>query len=263
MEGIVRHTLTNNPKADIVFMHFVDPGKIEMYRKGQVPLVIQNHERVAMHYQVPTINLAREVTERINADEFTWEKDFKDLHPSPFGQHIYFRSMKAFLDKAWSGSPAGEIATDHYLPAPLDNSNYGTGALIDIHQIKAAKGWTVDEKWQPKDGKGTRDNYTDVPMLVNEGNSGILKYRFTGNAVGIAVAAGPDAGIIEYSIDGGTWMKKDLFTVWSAGLHLPWFYTLGTALSVGKHEIQIRMASEKNAKSTGRACRIRYLYVNR
>jgi sialidase-1 len=268
MEGIVRHTLAINAKADIVFMHFVDPGKIEMYRKGQVPQVIQNHERVAIHYQVPSINLAKEVTARIDAGEFTWEKDFKDLHPSPFGQHIYFRSMKSFLDRAWSGSSAGETAADHFVPAPLDNSNYGTGALIDIHQIKAAKGWTIDESWQPKDGKGTRENYTDVPMLVNEGDSGTLKYRFIGNAVGIAVAAGPDAGIIEYSIDGGPLQQRDLFTDWSAGLHLPWFYTLGTGLAVGgksgaSHEIQIRMAADKNSKSNGRACRIRYLYVNR
>ncbi len=263
MEGIVRHTLASNPKADIVFMHFVDPGKMEQYRKGQTPQVILNHDRVAAHYLVPTINLAREVTERIDAGEFTWEKDFRDLHPSPFGQSVYSRSMKAFLEQAWK-SPAGngESMEVHYVPAPLDAANYEGGTLIDIHQVKAAKGWMVNEKWQPKDGKGTRDNYTDVPMLINEGNPGTLKFSFTGNAVGIAVAAGPDAGIIEYSIDGGPWQQRDLFTNWSAGLHLPWFYTLGTALARGKHDLQIRMSAGKNAKSTGHACRIRYLYLN-
>ena len=86
MEGIVRHAKTANPLCDIVIMHFVDPGKIENYRNGKIPEVIQLHEKVAEHYNISTINLAKEVTERIDAGEFDWENDFKDLHPSPFGK---------------------------------------------------------------------------------------------------------------------------------------------------------------------------------
>jgi thiamine phosphate synthase YjbQ (UPF0047 family) len=33
MEGIVRHSKIANPLCDIVIMHFVDPGKIEDYKK--------------------------------------------------------------------------------------------------------------------------------------------------------------------------------------------------------------------------------------
>jgi hypothetical protein len=65
-----------------------------------VPEVIQLHEKVAEHYNISTINLAKEVTERIDAGEFDWENDFKDLHPSPFGQNIYAQSMKQFLESA-------------------------------------------------------------------------------------------------------------------------------------------------------------------
>ena len=52
-------------------------------------------------------------------------------------------------------------------------------------------------------------------MLVGEYPGKIIKFAFEGNAVGIAVAAGPDAGIIEYSIDDQPWQKLDLFTRWS------------------------------------------------
>ena len=89
MEGIVRHARYLNPATDIVFMHFVDPGKMKSYRKGIIPKVIQNHEKVAAHYKVVSLNLAKEVTDRIDAGEFSWAKDFKNLHPSPFGQGIY------------------------------------------------------------------------------------------------------------------------------------------------------------------------------
>ena len=88
MEGIIRHARKKYPDIDIITMYFVDPDKMEMYNNGEIPEVIQNHEKVAAHYQVSSINLAREVTDRINAGEFSWEEDFKDLHPSPFGQTL-------------------------------------------------------------------------------------------------------------------------------------------------------------------------------
>jgi len=46
MEGIVRHVRTASATTDIVIMHFVDPDKMESYRKGQIPEVIINHEKV-------------------------------------------------------------------------------------------------------------------------------------------------------------------------------------------------------------------------
>jgi sialidase-1 len=264
MEGIVRHIRRENPATDIVMMHFVDPEKMEDYRAGSVPEVIQNHEEVAAHYNIPTINLAEEVTERIDAGEFTWEDDFKNLHPSPFGQAVYYRSMKAFLEKAWSGSVADDDKIEAYpLPEPIDDLNYDNGKLILAENAKLLKGWKLVENWNPDDGKGTRANYVNVPMLVGQEEGSLLEFKFSGNTVGIAVAAGPDAGIIEYRIDKGKWQKQDLFTRWSTGLHLPWYYTLASGMAGGEHTLQLRISGEKNPQSIGTACRIRYFYINR
>ena len=99
MEGIVRHVRRSNPAVDIVMMHFVDPDKIADYNQNRIPEVILNHNLVADHYNIPTINLAREVTDRINNGEFSWNDDFIDLHPSPFGQGIYANSILHFLKR--------------------------------------------------------------------------------------------------------------------------------------------------------------------
>ena len=263
MEGIVRHARESNPSMDIVLMHFVDPDKMTDYRKGIVPTEIQNHERVAVHYGLSTINLAREVTERIDNGEFSWEKDFKNLHPSPFGQHIYYQSMKSFLDYCWSGFVAGDDKILAYpLPGKLAEGCYNHGKLISAAEAKPAKGWLVVNSWRPDDKTGTRSDFTNVPMLIGVEPGGILKYNFEGNAVGIAVAAGLDAGIIEYRVDKGTWQKQDLFTSWSSQLHLPWFYTLAYGLNPGKHRLDLRILSDKNSLSKGTACRIRYFFVN-
>ncbi len=262
MEGIVRHAKLANPLCDIVIMHFVDPGKMKDYRTGKIPEVIQLHEKVAQQYNISTINLAKEVTERIDAGEFDWENDFKDLHPSPFGQQIYFQSMKQFLQTTMNSGNSNSQSATLELPVPFDKSSYSKGILVEPNPPKSIKGWEMVENWKPTDGQGTRDNYVNVPMLVGEYPGKIIKFQFKGNAVGIAVAAGPDAGIIEYSIDESDWKKQDLCTQWSKNLHLPWFYTLGSGLKKGKHTLQIRLTNDKNPESTGNKCVVRYFYFN-
>jgi sialidase-1 len=90
----------------------------------------------------------------------------------------------------------------------------------------------------------------------------VISLKFKGTAVGIAVAAGQDAGMIEFRIDKGEWHKQNLYTRWSKHLHLPWYYTLSAELSPGNHKLEIRVSEEKDERSSGNACRIRYFFVN-
>ncbi len=263
MEGIVRHARVSNPAINIVMMHFVDPGKMKEYNEGRVPEVITNHTQVAIHYNIPTINLAKEVTERIENGEFTWKDDFKNLHPSPFGQGIYAKSMIHFLEAAFASSIKNDDRISLYnLPEKLMPLCYDKGYLIETSSIELTEGWSLVESWSPNDGTGVRANYVNVPMLVGEDPGGIMQMDFTGSAVGLAVAAGQDAGIIEYRIDSGNWQKLNLFTKWSKALHLPWYYTLGTGLSEGRHLLELKIIEDKDDRSSGRTCRIRYFYTN-
>ena len=264
MEGIVRHCRRSNPEIDIVMMHFIDPNKMESYNSDLEPVVIANHNKVAEHYNISTINLAKEVTDRINKDEFTWKNDFKNLHPSPLGQGIYANSMITFLSNAFSGHiDSDDKIESHTLPEKIDPYSYDNGYLLDITAVELAKGWNIDPFWNPKDGKGTRSNYVNVPMLIGEKAGGNLMLNFEGSSVGIAIASGPDAGFIEYRIDQNAWTKLNLFTRWSNHLHLPWYYTLATELSSNEHLLEIRIAESKDERSAGNACRIRYFYVDK
>ena len=262
MEGIVRHALHANAQTDIVMMHFADPGKLNDYGNDKVPEVIQLHEDVAIHYEISSINLAKEVHQRITEKEFDWENDFKDLHPSPFGQSVYFRSIKAFLKDEWNQDFSSAENAKREIPQPIDRYAYSNGVLIEPDPPKPIAGWEMVTKWYPETPVATRFNYVDMPMLVGTYPGEVIKFPFKGNAVGIAVAAGPDAGIIEFSIDNSAWQQADLFTAWSENLHLPWYYTLASGLKNRRHMLQIRMADDKNPRSTGKVCRLRYFYFN-
>jgi sialidase-1 len=261
MEGIVRHARTLNPDIDIVLMYFVDPEKMKTYNKGSVPAVIRNHEKVAGYYQLPSLNLALEVTERINAGQFDWPNDFRNLHPSPFGQNVYVRSMKHLLDSAWSVESI-QAAPNPMPHEPLDRFSYYRGRYVDISKAERIEGFTYDAAWHPGDGKGVRKGFVDIPVLKADQPGAMLKFRFKGTAVGIFVTCGPDVGIIEYSIDQSPFRQLDQFTQWSANLHLPWAYILDAELDPGIHELTLRTTNKKNENSSGYACRIVHFLVN-
>jgi lysophospholipase L1-like esterase len=258
MEGIVRHARLVNPAIDIVLMHFADPDKVKMINAGKTPAVIINHEKVAVHYNVPSINFAREVTERIFAGEFTWEKDFVNLHPSPFGHKLYAKSIARLFDAAWNQPLANDAHMQPWpLPQkPLDEKSYFRGRLVDIKDAKLVNGWKLDPSWKPADRAGTRAGFVNVPMLVAEEPGATLTLKFDGTAAGIFVAAGPDAGIVEFSIDGKPFRAADLFTHWSSGLHIPWAYVLDAGIEAGAHELTLRISEKKNDDSKGHAARI-------
>lgn len=262
LEGIVRHVKSANPAMDIVLMAFADEPKIADYNAGKVPNEVQVHDDVARRYDLPFINLAREVAERIQANEFSWKDDFKDLHPSPFGHRLYFRTIKRLIQLASEKEAPSRLITSR-LPAPLEMHHYGQGCYVSVDEAEMLKGFVVDPSWTPDEGVNTRKGFVEVPMLVSRAPGSSFEFSFSGTAVGIAVVSGPDAGIIRYSIDDGEEKTVDLFTQWSTSLHLPWYLLLADGLEKGKHKLRVTLLESRADKSTGTACRVVNFLVNR
>jgi pimeloyl-ACP methyl ester carboxylesterase/lysophospholipase L1-like esterase len=268
MEGIVRHALRSNPKMDVVLLHFVDPGKMNEIRAGKTPAVIANHEKVADRYGIPSIDLAREVTDRIDAGEFTWDKDFKGLHPAPFGHELYARSIGRLLNHAWKEGPTNVNVPARELPPPVDSASYFFGRLVgaaeavDSGKAKLVKGWSLANPWTPADKAGTRPGFVQCPALIAEESGATMQYSFSGTGIGLFIAAGPDTGNIEYRIDQGDWRTQELFTEWSSGLHLPWAKMLASELPDGEHQLELRVSPTSDSRSKGHAIRIIHFLVN-
>jgi sialidase-1 len=78
----------------------------------------------------------------------------------------------------------------------------------------------------------------------------------------VFVASGPNAGTLEYSIDGSTFARRNLFTQWSPSLYLPWAQVLAADRPVGEHELTLRVSEEKDPKSVGHTIDIIHFLVN-
>lgn len=259
MEGIVRSVRRAVPDCGIALLHFVDPDKIDDYRAGRIPAAIAAHESVARHYGLPSLDLAEEVAWRIDGGEFEWEQDFGGLHPSPFGQRVYGESIARFLDLAFGVDDALS------LPEPLDAAAYVGGRLLPVSAVTERGAFTLVDPWRPDDGARTRPGFVDVPALVGRADGGDpqpLQLDFTGHAVGVLVAAGPDAGVLEWSLDGGAWQRVDLHTRWSGELHLPWSHVLAAGLDDAGHRLRLRPAGRSGASGpVGHAARILHFLV--
>lgn len=263
LEGIVRHAKNTNPLMDIVMMSFADPDKTKLYDLGKVPVSVANHELVAAHYRLPSINLAKAVADKMNNHEFNWDKDFKDLHPSPFGQELYFSAIKDLLDKAIKPAQPVKISKPLKFPKSLNNANFTDGDYYPIERAIYDSDWVLNKDWAPSDQLGTRPGFVHVPVLEATKPGASLTLKFSGNAIGMAIVSGSDAGIVTYTIDGGPEKQINLYTEWSNSLHLPWYVLFGSGLKNGTHILRLTISQDKDNRSRGNSCRIVNFLVNR
>lgn len=262
MEGEVRHALESNPEMDIVMLHFIYDPFIPMIARRQMPDVILNHERVANHYLIPSINLCQEIGERMQDGEFTWD-DFGGTHPKPFGHKFYAAAIGHLFDEMWKGISPERTIEAHEIPAkPLDPYSYYNGDFIALEKARLNKGWNLVNNWHPDNKAGKRNGFVDVPMLEATRPGDRLTLDFQGKAIGIFCVSGPSAGILEYSVDGAPFKELDTFTQWSHNLYIPWVYMLETELEDTDHKLVLRISKKKNSASQGTECQIRNFVVN-
>ncbi len=263
LEGIIRHTRHHNPHADIVVTYFTNPGMVETLQASKVPLSIAAHADVCRHYNVSTIDLAKEVAERIAADKLTW-KQYGGTHPAPLGNRIGADMIDGLLGVAWKGPPTATTALlPHESPtAPLDPRNYEKGKFLDPSTASAASGWT----WHVPDWKNLagscRSRFSREKLLCATQVGSEVTLKFTGRAVGAYVLAGPDGGILEARIDDGQARHVDLYHRFSRGLHYPRTVMFSADLAPGTHTLHLRVSKSSNAQSRGHAARILQFVTN-
>lgn len=261
MEGIIRHARTAQPEMDIVVTYFVNPRMLDQLREGKVPMPIAAHEEVLKHYNVSSIFLAQEVADQISAGKLTWAK-FGGTHPKPAGNAIASELIQKLLTKAWKvNSPNAK--SDHKIPESLiDQRSYYRGDFLSPKSgSNESWSWSVPE-WKEIPGS-FRNTFTGMKLLCCETPGRETIVKFNGSALGAYVLAGPDAGVIEVSVDGGAWKSHDLYHRYSRGLHYPRTVMFATDLKSSDHTARIRMSKKSNKASKGSSARILNFTVNR
>ncbi len=263
MEGIIRQARLRQPLCDLVVTHFVNPPMLKQIQSGQVPPSIEAHEDVLKHYNVSSVYLAREVADRIAAGKLTWAQ-YGGTHPKPAGNAVASELIGELLGRHWAKPlPANVTRGAVLLPAkPLDVGSFFNGHFLSPGLAKRGDGWS----WHVPDWKkipgSFRGTFAGLKLLCGGRASGGVSFEFEGRAVGAYVLAGPDAGMLEVSIDDGKLKPINLYHHYSRGLHYPRTVMFATDLAAGKHSIKLRLAKPPGDEAKGTAARILQFAIN-
>ncbi len=249
MEGILRHARETHPEMDMLVTYFVNPPMLDSLHKDETPTSIAAHEKVASHYAVSTVQLAQEVADQIGDGELTW-KEYGGTHPKKPGNSLAASLVQDLLTAAWRLPQSEQRATDDGLsrrvPKPLDKNSYVRGRWISPADAEHGDGWDLGRPdWSSIKGS-LRDRFAGTEFLSSSTAGAELTLSFEGTAIGIYVLAGPDAGEVEYSIDGGEPRTVDLYHRFSKSLHYPRTVMLDDELKRGRHKLKLRLGDKPN-----------------
>lgn len=244
MEGIIRQMRMKSPKTDLVVTYFVNQGMLKQLQEGKDPLPMAAHEQVLEKYGVSRVHLARELAHQIKKGSFSWQK-FGGTHPKEPGNRLCADMHIEMLTKAWSGKTKEATETKTLPPEPMDRNSYFKGRFLSPEKVSLTDGWKFSEPdWKSLPG-GKRGRYLGRRLLHCESPEKPIRLKFEGQAIGAFVSAGPDAGILEFTIDGKRKGSIDLHHRYSKGLHYPRSVMFAHDLPSGSHEIELSIKSGK------------------
>ena len=261
MDGIIRHAIRNNPLTDIVMIHFVNPEMLATAQAGKMQLSAMQHEAVAKHYNISSVNLPAEVADSIKAGTLTWDQ-FGGTHPGPIGNQLAADLVAGILSAGWKDDAAKPTAVVVETISPLIKSNFEHGQFLSHDLVKLGEGWTRGvPDWKSIAGS-QRERFSSEELLFSDRPDAALSLRFEGTAIGAFVLAGPDAGQLDVQVDGGDWKTVELYHGYSSGLHYPRTVMFATDLPSGSHQVHVRISKSCNEQSKGHAARILSLVAN-
>lgn len=259
LEGIIRQYVEANPFGAVISVHFVNPEILAKVQAGEEAVSIAAHKEVARHYGVPSVDISIALSRAIAAGKMSWENDYKDTHPNQAG----YQFASDWITNVIADSVAGGAPQPVTLPEPLDPLSYSGAVMVDPQVLSWLGGWKYEPVSKELLPMGSiREDYSAFKALRSDGAGDYLYHTFSGTMLGAFVLAGPDAGMLEVSIDGGDWKKIDLYHQHSKALNYPRSVILADGLTRSYHNAAIRVAEERNPESKGNTATILYFEVN-
>lgn len=260
LEGIVRQYFRSNPRGDVISVQFVNPPILEKYEEGKVATSVAAHREVARHYEIPIVDVGRALATEIAAGRKTWDEDYGGTHPNEKGYRFASDLITGVIDETSSGETPRLVR----LPEPLDEQSYSEAYSLDPEQFAWLGGWRHEQVGPDLIPVGTiRAGYLSRRALRSDEGGNYLYGTFTGRMLGVFVLAGPDAGALEISIDGGDWKRTELYHRFSSSLNYPRSVILASGLEEGFHTVAIRTSTEAHPDSQGQAATILRFQANR
>jgi hypothetical protein len=233
---------------------------LETLQEGHYPRSATAMERIAEHYDIPSIHMGLEVASLEKAGRLV----FKGPRPktdeekaalgdkilfSPDGVHPYADSGHQLYLEAVVCSMASIRERDrrgpHALRWPFVADNWEAAKMIPLSRAKLSAGW---QKLDP-DVDGIAKRFSNrLPEMWKANHPGeTIAFRVRGSVVRIYDLLGPDCGQISIQVDDQPAYVKPRFDAYCT-YHRLGYLVVGEALSNEVHEITLTIDSEQPDK---------------
>jgi lysophospholipase L1-like esterase len=213
MEGIVRQIRAADPLTDICYVYTLHTGMRKDYEAGRCPRSVAAMERLADHYGIPSINVARKIVEMAQAGTLVYRKD-KDNDgkdsPTPAGVIVFSgdechptdAAHQVYCDVVTDGLKQMEPAAKPgpYAPrAPMVADNLEKAKLVPLSPAMMSPGW---KKMDPKAGLGKAFSSRLPEIWEGRAPGDAISFKFKGTTAKLYDLVGPDGGQAVVTVDG-------------------------------------------------------------
>lgn len=279
MEGIVRKIWTYLPETDICFVYTIAEGACkDLVDKGKPFAAVVEHEKVAEHYKIPSIDMGLQIARMYSRGELVLAADpaenshtivFTQDHTHPLkesGHPLYGATVVKYLERM----SRKKEAKKHVLPKPYTIDNWELAQMVDLSMLKSKDLTMLPEEnmvrfdseesgfLRPSAKKkvsneasvrlagtnagslGNGDN--SIPVIFKLKAGAELRFRFKGSLLGFYDFIGPGSGYIAVSVDGKT-QEYRRFDQYCATYRPQYFFV--DSLTNGIHNVEIKVLDKK------------------
>lgn len=195
VEGIIRQALISNPEMGVCLIYTVTTSQFAIYTKGSIPENINNLEKVADYYNIPSIHMAMEAAYLETNGKIHFSVD--GVHPLKAGGDLYASAIARGLNKMKSAP----VSIFSNLPSALSKDNWEDANMYNPTSIAVFHGnWNkIQTQSEPK--LKPFQNWFSTIMYTESPNDYFV-FKFQGSMFGLFDIGGPEVGQLEIEIDG-------------------------------------------------------------
>lgn len=240
VESNIRQLREAIPAVNICLLYTIQEKMLPYYENGEVFPSIEAMEKVARHYNLPSVNLGVPVTNQLNEGAIIFKDTVTNQNNIPVfssdGVHPYIETghpiYNEFLIKAFS-----HIVSVHNrkitIPEPLSDR-----VITNKNAYPVQSSWLQGKVnvWQ-----GEPEN-TSLGVAYKLTASDTLGLSFHGELIGFQDVIGPSAGKILVSVDEEPWQEITRFDSYSHFFRSHYFFL--DRLENGLHTVKVTVSPD-------------------
>lgn len=245
-EGLIRKILSGT-NADIVIVYTFIQSMLEDMQAGKVPKSIADFEKIAEHYNIGSVWMAKKAFDHMNDGFVSTERILRDgLHPNELGSYLYASAVTEFLDEEIKLTSKPVVRDLE----PVDKYNWQDAKIVPFENMQADGGWYIRSLY----------NYDFRNVLYTSSLDASLTVKAKCRTMVLCRLYGTDCSVMQYRLDGGEWktVKKDV-AGWMGGSGWP-FQTLVMDEDEQKEHI-IEIKGIKDSRECGSSFYLAYVGI--